>query len=180
MKSIATERTERPLIQLRLENFRLFQDSGWFDLAPLTCLVGRNSSGKSSVISGLLLLKQSIENEVFGSAITPLALSGQYCDLGQFRDLVHNHDESFEVSFSFRVPVSELSNLRSPRGGALVELATPRSARSVSGYYRYYSPHDDKPLEKGTIEVRLTFSADQPFGPSLSRCEMNISDLGNL
>jgi predicted ATPase len=178
--SATNESIEQPLIQLRLENFRLFRDSGWLDLAPLTCLVGRNSSGKSSIVSALLLLKQSIENEVFGSAITPLALSGQYCDLGQFRDLVHNHDESSEISFSFKIPLSHLASFRSLHGSALVELATPRPARMTTGLYRFYSPRDDKPLDKGTIEVRITFSADQPFGPSLSRCEMSISELGSV
>lgn len=171
---------ESQFIQFRLENFRLFRDSGWLDLAPLTCLVGRNSSGKSSVVSALLLLKQSIENEVFGSAITPLALSGQYCDLGQYRDLVHNHDESSEISFSFKIPVSHLASSRLQRNAALVEIATPRESRLIVGPYRMYSQHDDKPIDKGLIEIRLTFSADQPFGPSLSRCEIGITGLGNV
>lgn len=177
---VVAENTERQPLKLRLENFRLFRDSGWLDLAPLTCLVGRNSSGKSSIVSALLLLKQSIENEVFGSAITPLALSGQYCDLGQFRDLVHNHDESCEISFSFQVPVSQLTNSRLQRNPALVELATPRATRLIAGSYRMFSPHDDRPIEKGLMSVRLTFSADQPFGPSLSRCEMEITGLGSV
>ena len=176
-----TSRGEQPVLQFRIENFRLFRDSGWLDLAPLTCLVGRNSSGKSSVLSALLLLKQSVENEVFGSAITPLALSGQYCDLGQFKDVVHNHDLKCEISFSFRVPVSHVFNFRARAGAALVELSTPRAPRMPNFFYRPFSYSNDiKPLEVGFLEVRLTFSADQPFGPSLSRCEMKLSNIGNV
>jgi predicted ATPase len=182
LDSTLTERESglQPHIQFRLQNFRLFRDSGWLDLAPLTCLVGRNSSGKSSVVSALLLLKQSVENEVFGSAITPLALSGQYCDLGQFRDLVHNHDESSEISFGFKVPVSLVSEPRPRSINALVEVATPRITRLPNLYFRRFDLRDIKPLESGEIEVHLSFSADQPFGPSLSRCEMIFSDVGKL
>jgi predicted ATPase len=175
------EHTNDAGIQFRIENFRLFKDSDWLDVAPLTCLVGRNSSGKSSVVSALLLLKQSIENEVYGSAITPLALSGQYCDLGQFRDVVHNHNESSEISFSFRVPLRRIAAFRSQRSPALVELATPRATRTFFGpSYVPFRYREAKPLVDGTLEVRLTFSADQPFGPSLSRGEMAFSEFGSM
>jgi predicted ATPase len=173
------EKLARPHLQLRLENFRLFRDTGWLDITPLTCLVGRNSGGKSSVLSAFLLLKQSIENEVYGSAITPLALSGQYCDLGQFVDVVHNHNESSEIAFSFRLPVSLVYSIRNLHKRALVEIATPRTRLSPE-FYRYYPPTIQKPLEIGFIEVRLAFSADQPFGPSLSRCEIVLSDIGSV
>ncbi len=53
-----------------LENFRVFKDYTWFDLAPITLLIGPNSSGKSSLTKGLSLFKDSIKfNEyTFGSA----------------------------------------------------------------------------------------------------------------
>jgi predicted ATPase len=54
-----------------LENFRVFKDYTWFDLAPITLLIGPNSSGKSSLTKGLSLFKDSIkfnEYNTFGSA----------------------------------------------------------------------------------------------------------------
>ncbi len=166
-------------LQLRLKNFRMFRDSGWLDLASLTCLVGRNSSGKSSIITALLLLKQSMETEIFGSAITPLALSGEYCDLGQFKDLVHDHDESQEISFSFRLPVTFVSGALPVARSPLIEIATPRAREDPWEFHRFY-PRGQKFLEKGFLETRMTFSADEPFGPSLSQCEMVFSEIGRV
>ncbi len=42
-----------------LENFRVFKEKTWLDFAPITLLVGPNSSGKSSLIKALLLLKDN-------------------------------------------------------------------------------------------------------------------------
>ena len=74
-------------LSMELTNYRAFQNSGGFRLAPLTLLVGANSTGKSSIMSALLVLKQSIEQELIGSRVGPLILSGAYCDLGQYADV---------------------------------------------------------------------------------------------
>ena len=44
---------------LKLRNFRGFKKSDEILLAPLTFLVGPNSSGKSSIFNAILLLAQS-------------------------------------------------------------------------------------------------------------------------
>ncbi len=173
----ATSISKRPSIRLRLENFRLFRDSGWFNLAPLTCLVGRNSSGKSSVLSAILLLKQSVEREAMGSALMPLALSGTYCDLGNYVDVVHNHDESSEISLSFSISVPDLKKASSDRSAPFVDFSVPRPRQF--GYFYGYGPWSDTKLpERGQIEVRLSFSVDEPFGPSLSRFEIKVAEVG--
>ena len=165
-------------MKLRLENFRLFQDSGWFKLAPLTCLVGRNSSGKSSVLSAILLLKQSVERDAMGSALMPLALSGPYCDLGNYAAVVHNHDEPSEISLSFSTSLQDLRKATSERGSPFVEFSVPRPRQIGSGYYYPGGRFEAKTPDRGDIEVRFTFSADEPFGPSLSRFEIKVTDVG--
>jgi len=174
------QRISRPTVKLRLENFRLFEDSDWFRVAPLTCLVGRNSSGKSSVLSAILLLKQSLERETVGSAIMPLALSGPYCDLGNYADVVHNHVETSEISFSISMDFSDLSleHFGPPR--AFVNLSLPRPAATFRGLWApYFQDRRETRLPKeGEVRARLTFSADEPFGPSLSRVEIDVSDTG--
>src|SRR2546430_9060040 len=122
-----TQHPEKHLgFDFRLENFRVFEDSGWFQLAPLTCLVGKNSSGKSSVISSILLLKQSLERETMGSAVMPLALSGPYCDLGNYADIVHGHEEAKEISLSIAVDLTSLEESRSLPSTPFVNLQLPR------------------------------------------------------
>ena len=167
----------RPSVRLRLEKFRLFRDSGWFKVAPLTCLVGRNSSGKSSVLSAILLLKQSLEQEAMGRAVTPLTLSGPYCDLGNYADVVHNHDESSEISLSLSISLSDLTQAVSERGTPFVDLGVPRSPSLYRFGYRDWLG-DVKLPQQGEIDVRLTFSADEPFGPSLSRFELVVAKIG--
>jgi AAA15 family ATPase/GTPase len=51
----------RVLNHFSLENFRLFKEKTSFDLAPITILTGTNSSGKSSLIKAILLLKANFE-----------------------------------------------------------------------------------------------------------------------
>lgn len=48
------------LTAICIERFKSFKDPTRIDLAPLTIIVGRNNSGKSSLIQGLLLLKQTL------------------------------------------------------------------------------------------------------------------------
>ncbi|NBT26316.1 MAG: hypothetical protein EBT09_07135, partial [Actinobacteria bacterium] len=47
------------LKHLILQNFKAFGTRAVFDFAPITLIYGRNSSGKSSILQSLLLLRQS-------------------------------------------------------------------------------------------------------------------------
>lgn len=67
-----------------LEGFRSFDQPTAVRFAPLTILAGPNNAGKSSVIQALLALVQS-EQASSGDA---LLLSGAWCDLGRFDEVV--------------------------------------------------------------------------------------------
>jgi ABC-type transport system involved in cytochrome c biogenesis ATPase subunit len=41
------------LIKARVQNFRSAEDTGWFEIGQLTCLVGKNEAGKTAVLSAL-------------------------------------------------------------------------------------------------------------------------------
>ncbi|MWV15202.1 AAA family ATPase [Pseudomonas sp. L-22-4S-12] len=48
------------LVSLEIKNFKSFESSGEIELSPLTIVIGRNNSGKSSLIQSILLLKQTL------------------------------------------------------------------------------------------------------------------------
>ena len=46
--------------QRHRQNLKTWRDSGAVQLAPVTMLLGSNSSGKSTLLQSLLLLKQTV------------------------------------------------------------------------------------------------------------------------
>ncbi len=86
------------LRHMKLTNFRSWQSLD-IDLAPITVLFGANNSGKSNILSALLLLKQT------RSRPEPINLGGSDLDLvdfGSYRELVYGNDEEGDVSISIR------------------------------------------------------------------------------
>ncbi len=83
------------LTHIRVKNFKSWADSGEVVLAPLTGFFGTNSSGKSSLLQLLLLLKQSIGSEevLFWGDEQSLV------NLGSFRDVIHGHDRDASLEF---------------------------------------------------------------------------------
>lgn len=51
------------ITHIRIKNFKSWQDSGKVELAPLTSFFGTNSSGKSSLLQILLLIKQNVDKD---------------------------------------------------------------------------------------------------------------------
>ena len=82
---------------LRVQNFKSWTDSREVKLAPLTGFFGTNSSGKSSLLQMLLLLKQTIgRDEVifFGD-------QNSLVNLGNFREVIHGHKEEELLELEF-------------------------------------------------------------------------------
>ena len=70
-----------------VKNFKSWKDSDKVDLAALTGFFGTNSSGKSSLLQMLLLLKQTIGSDevlFFGD-------ENSLVNLGNFREVIHKH-----------------------------------------------------------------------------------------
>lgn len=91
--------------QLRLVNFKAWKDTGPISLKPVTMLLGTNSSGKSTLIQSLLLLKQTVQSP---DRTVHLNLGGDEINdlfnFGGFEDVLNQATESprqFSIGFNF-------------------------------------------------------------------------------
>lgn len=75
--------------RIALTNFRAFKDQA-FRLKKLNLFVGKNNSGKSSILSALNLLAQTMKEDDLDG--TPLILNGVYDKLGTFIDVVNGNN----------------------------------------------------------------------------------------
>ena len=81
---------------LKLENFKSWK-SAHIPFGRITGLFGANSSGKSSLIQFLLLLKQTREASDRNMA---LELNGPYVELGTMSDFLTDHDTHLALHFT--------------------------------------------------------------------------------
>ena len=77
------------LNRISFKNFRVFDSKTVFDLHPITFLTGPNSSGKSSILKALLLLKSN-----YNSDLQVLDFSGPQHNLGTFDNTLNFDNKS--------------------------------------------------------------------------------------
>jgi hypothetical protein len=87
------------MISFGLSNLRRLRDVQPLELKPLTILVGRNSSGKSTFLRSLPLLKQSISTRTS----SPILWYGDWVDFGSFAGAVNKNDDNKLISFFFSI-----------------------------------------------------------------------------
>ena len=100
-------KVEGGLRRFELGNFKAFAATQGLPIRPLTLIFGSNSSGKSSLIHGLLLSCHAAGSGELDVART--GLGGEAVDLGGFRQFVHRRDPSRKVEVVFEVGASTLS-----------------------------------------------------------------------
>lgn len=136
---------------IKLINFKAFRRLE-LPLGPLTLLTGLNSSGKSSVLQALGLLRQSYETQMLirtRHAGGGLLLNGDLVALGIAQDVLH---EDFG-------PVEELPAVNEPLVGFVLE--EDGEQRTWAAAYDIRHPDRDvMPLAEGSVRSHL---AEQPF-----------------
>jgi AAA ATPase domain len=80
------------------------------EIKPITLLVGRNSSGKSSFLRAFPLVRQSLMTKTS----SPLLWYGEFVDFGSFEGAVTDNDLEREISFSFGVSQLNVPDLTRP------------------------------------------------------------------
>jgi len=86
------------LNKLHIQNFKSWHDTGAVRLAPITGLFGSNSSGKTSILQLLLMLKQSAES-ADRTQVLNLGDDRSLVELGTFKDILFFHAEEAAMRF---------------------------------------------------------------------------------
>ena len=94
------------ITELRAQNFKSWANTGKLRFAPLTGFFGANSSGKTSILQILLMLKQTVEHPTL-KLDEPLYFGNEasLVNLGNFDDVIHQHypNSNLGVSVSWRL-----------------------------------------------------------------------------
>jgi predicted ATPase len=93
------------LTSLKVRNFKCFEAEG-FSIAPLTLMSGLNSTGKSTVLQALLLLRQSYLSNLLPTV--GLSLNGDFVQLGTAKDVLF--EDATEEFIDFEVAFSDGAN----------------------------------------------------------------------
>jgi predicted ATPase len=96
------------ITSLQARNFKSWKDTGDLRIAPLTGLFGTNSSGKTSILQMLLMLKQTAESSD-RRRVLHTGDDQSLVDLGTFFDLIHGHrsDATLEFRVAWDLPNGE-------------------------------------------------------------------------
>ncbi len=110
-----------PVSGLRLINVRAFEDTNHLDFGRVNFIFGKNSSGKTTVLRSLLLLKQLVQ---ISSVTGEVPFAGPYVDFGSYQETVHNGLKSKDIVLIFDCDLP-----RRLAGRPSADLPTPQAAR---------------------------------------------------
>ena len=106
------------ITHIRMKNFKSWGDSGKVELAPLTGFFGTNSSGKSSLLQMLLLLKQTAERSDLEEVIF-FGDENSLVNLGNFREVIHGHSSGAYLEFELGCRLTHPPSIYNiPEGGS--------------------------------------------------------------
>ncbi|OHB65381.1 MAG: hypothetical protein A2Y76_10370 [Planctomycetes bacterium RBG_13_60_9] len=173
------------ITELSLENFKSWKRIDGMRFAPITGLFGTNSSGKTSILQLLLLIKQTVESTDrlqvldFGNDKSP-------ANLGSFRDVVFAHEgPPAKLDWSIRWKLAEPLKIRKPEDrnselfagdeiGFQVEINESEKKRLFVKRMAYsFAGHEfsmtRKSEDKNTYELSVDPSNDFAFQKAVGR-----------
>lgn len=132
-----------------LDNFKSIDKEKNLEFRPLTIFTGANSSGKSTVLQSILLLTQTLQNQIYSRSIV---LNGSIKRFGSYDDVVYRRDCTKDIKIGFSLK-------RDPQ---------KRSHR--------YAPWEEDVSE---VDCQFTITTDGRnacLQPSLRRFQLSASD----
>ncbi len=102
------------LNHLTLENFKIWKRLE-IEFGQVTGIFGPNSTGKSSLLQWLLLLKQT-KTATDRGLVLDFGGPGQSVNLGTYRDVVHHHDDTLPVRSVLKWTLPKTLKISNPEG----------------------------------------------------------------
>ena len=99
------------ITELGIKNIKSWKDPEKFQIAPLTGFFGANSSGKTSILQSLLMLKQTVERPHNWIDIVDFGDDNSIVNLGSIDDVVYQHKSDSELGISLSWKISEKISL---------------------------------------------------------------------
>ena len=154
------------LTVLKLSNFRVFDDEVKIRFRPITVLIGRNSSGKSSIIKFLLMLQQSMDS----ARSQFLTAEGDKVNLGVFSALKNTVTRKRSLRFEL---AAKNTNIR-PNKTLLTDLDLPEDFDGNRLVYRASASVSYG--RKASIGEASFCLSDETSGETLLRIDSKILD----
>ena len=149
---------------LRLKNFKSWKDTGNIALRPITGFFGANSSGKTSLLQALLLLKQTADSTDRG-LVFHFGDEHTLANLGDFHSVIYRHEAVSPLTLSldwtnkkpFKVTDTRNRNrrvVRDERLGFSVTACQPKASGAggvaVNSPWQKSSRHSTVPASRRT------------------------------
>lgn len=119
------------LERLQVTNFKAWRKLD-MPLGKVTGLFGTNSSGKSSVLQFLLMLKQT-RNSTDRGLVLDFGGPEELVNLGGFQDVAHAHDEEARIGWKLDWTLPDVLKIRDPKGRRRDVLIAGDRLETISG-----------------------------------------------
>lgn len=176
------------LHSLEFENFKSWAGRHRLDFGRLTGLFGANSSGKSSIIHLLLLLKQTVESPDPRIVLNFPGEPNGYIDLGSFLEVVSDHDRSKAMSYTLGWDEQSAETIGTHHRNVEITISHTFQAESsdkgekvVATRWHYHSEMDDTGGSEDTPHTSLDrLSIDIVHDSDGDTVQISSQDKGSL
>ena len=165
------------LRHINLKNFKAWRELDIELGRRITGLFGTNSSGKSSLIQFLLMLKET-KNNPDRNLVLDFGKSGGVINLGGFGDVIHRNDKNLKLEWRLSWEgMGQPWSASDPHTGedeiqfdykevsiqAVVEMANPEESKSLKTQSIRYTMMDEDTGEETTIGIGPNLKKENPF-----------------
>lgn len=171
--------------KLTLENFHGFNKRTEIEFAPLTLIFGPNSSGKSSIIKSILLIKQALKRPLENAEVN---FVDKEVDLGNFLTTVFGHLALRDMSLGFSLSTKNTNTafelkISDPGLVKAIEISNarkPTNPKSDSKNGRPDASSDLDDLGQSDLPFKIRFSETSAGSRKFKISHASPQDLRNL